>query len=78
MVKLLDRIIFKLDKEIRPYFLKILTVIQPMLISEDYFIRIEGREIVSNLIKSAGLATTLTSLRLEIENPNEDMREITA
>ena len=49
-----------------------------MLISEDYFIRIEGREIVSNLIKSVGLATTLTSLRLEIENPNEDIREITA
>lgn len=49
-----------------------------MLISEDYFIRIEGREIVSNLIKSVGLATTLTSLRLEIENPNDDIREITA
>lgn len=49
-----------------------------MLISEDYFIRIEGREIVSNLIKGVGLATTLTSLRLEIENPNEDIREITA
>ena len=49
-----------------------------MLISEDYFIRIEGRELISNLIKSVGIATTLTSLRLEIENPNEDLREITA
>lgn len=49
-----------------------------MLINEDYFIRIEGREIISNLIKSVGLATTLTSLRLEIENPNDDIREITA
>lgn len=49
-----------------------------MLVSEDYFVRIEGREIVSNLIKSVGLATTLTSLRLEIENPNEELREITA
>lgn len=36
-----------------PFFfsLQILVVIEPLLIDEDYYARVEGREIISNLAK---------------------------
>jgi len=37
------------------YVHKILVVIEPLLIDEDYYARVEGREIISNLAKAAGL-----------------------
>lgn len=51
LVKVIDRVLFKLDELVRPYVHKILAVIEPLLIDEDYFARVEGREIISNLSK---------------------------
>lgn len=42
---------------------KILVVIEPLLIDEDYYARCEGREIISNLAKAAGLATMIATMR---------------
>jgi splicing factor 3B subunit 1 len=53
-------------------------VIQPLLIDEDYYARIEGREITSNLAKSAGLATMIATMRPDIDNPDEYVRNITS
>ena len=49
----------------RPYVHKILVVIEPLLIDEDYYARVEGREIISNLAKAAGLATMIATMRGE-------------
>ena len=60
LVKVIDRILYKLDELVRPYMHKILVVIEPLLIDEDYYARVEGREIISNLInKAADLATMI-------------------
>jgi len=59
LVKVIDRILYKLDDLVRPYVHKILVVIEPLLIDEDYYARVEGREIISNLAKAAGLATMI-------------------
>lgn len=61
LVKVIDRILYKLDDLVRPYVHKILVVIEPLLIDEDYYARVEGREIISNLAKAAGLATMISS-----------------
>jgi hypothetical protein len=45
---------FKLDDLVFPYVHKILVVIE-LLIDQDYYARVEGREIISNLSKAAGL-----------------------
>lgn len=37
------RILFKLDELVRPYVHKILVVIEPLLIDEDYYARVEVR-----------------------------------
>ena len=62
LVKVIDRVLYKLDDLVRPFVHKILVVIEPLLIDEDYYARVEGREIISNLAKAAGLATMIATM----------------
>ncbi len=62
----------------RPYVHKILVVIEPLLIDEDYYARVEGREIIANLSKAAGLATMIAAMRPDIDNIDEYVRNTTA
>merc|ERR1711937_1038101 len=52
--------------------------IEPLLIDEDYYARVEGREIISNLAKAAGLATMIATMRPDIDNVDEYVRNTTA
>jgi splicing factor 3B subunit 1 len=57
---------------------KILVVIEPLLIDEDYYARVEGREIIANLSKAAGLAQMIAAMRPDIDNIDEYVRNTTA
>jgi splicing factor 3B subunit 1 len=78
MVKVMNRILFKLDEKVRPHVHNILIVTLPMLIDEDYYARQEGRELISNLAKAAGLATMIATMRPDVDNPDEYVRNTTA
>ncbi|KAI1497347.1 armadillo-type protein [Biscogniauxia marginata] len=78
LVKVIDRILWKLDDLVRPYVHKILVVIEPLLIDQDYYARVEGREIISNLSKAAGLATMISVMRPDIDHVDEYVRNTTA
>lgn len=78
LVKVIDRILYKLDDLVRPYVHKILVVIEPLLIDQDYYARVEGREIISNLAKAAGLATMISTMRPDIDHVDEYVRNTTA
>eukprot|EP01104_Vermistella_antarctica_P008392 TRINITY_DN2090_c0_g2_i1.p1 TRINITY_DN2090_c0_g2~~TRINITY_DN2090_c0_g2_i1.p1 ORF type:complete len:1269 (+),score=434.36 TRINITY_DN2090_c0_g2_i1:244-4050(+) len=78
LVKTIDRILYKLDDLVRPFCHKILVVIEPLLIDEDYYARVEGREIISNLAKAAGLATMISTMRPDIDHADEYVRNTTA
>ena len=78
LVKVIDRVLYKLDDLVRPYVHKILVVIEPLLIDEDYYARIEGREIISNLSKAAGLAHMISTMRPDIDHADEYVRNTTA
>lgn len=78
LVKVIDRVLYKLDELVRPYVHKILVVIEPLLIDEDYYARVEGREIISNLAKAAGLATMIATMRPDIDHSDEFVRNTTA
>jgi len=78
LVKVVDRILIKLGAAVRPHVHKILVVIEPLLIDEDYFARVEGREIIANLAKAAGLATMIAAMRPDIDNVDEYVRNTTA
>lgn len=77
-VKVIDRILYKLDDLVRPHVRDILVVIEPMLIDDDYYARVEGREIISNLSKVVGLATMISTVRPDIDHENEFVRNTTA
>lgn len=78
LVKVVDRVLYKLDDLVRPFAHKILVVIEPLLIDEDYYARVEGREIISNLAKAAGLATMIATMRPDIDHVDEYVRNTTA
>lgn len=78
LVKVIDRILYKLDDLVRPYTHKILVVIEPLLIDQDYYARVEGREIISNLAKAAGLAHMIATMRPDIDHADEYVRNTTA
>ncbi|KIW07773.1 uncharacterized protein PV09_01699 [Verruconis gallopava] len=78
LVKVIDRILYKLDDLVRPYTHKILVVIEPLLIDQDYYARVEGREIISNLAKAAGLAHMIATMRPDIDHSDEYVRNTTA
>ena len=78
MLQVIDRILYKLDELVRPFVHKILVVIEPLLIDEDYYARVEGREIIANLSKAAGLATMIAAMRPDIDNIDEYVRNTTA
>lgn len=78
LVKVIDRILYKLDDLVRPYVRDILNVIQPLLIDQDHYARIEGREIISNLAKAAGLHTMIREMRPTIDSPHDFVRNVTA
>jgi len=78
LVKVIDRVLYKLDDLVRPWVHKILVVIEPLLIDEDYYARVEGREIISNLAKAAGLAHMISTMRPDIDHADEYVRNMTA
>lgn len=53
-------------------------MIEPLLIDEDYYARVEGREIISNLAKAAGLPTMIATMRPDIDHNDEFVRNTTA
>ena len=71
-MKVIDRVLYKLGDMVRPYVHKVLVVIEPLLIDEDYFARVEGREIISNLAKAAGLATMVRFRLMRWRHWNDD------
>ncbi|XP_050076528.1 splicing factor 3B subunit 1-like [Anopheles maculipalpis] len=78
LVKVIDRILYKLDDLVRPYVHKILVVIEPLLIEQDYYARVEGRQVISNLAKAAGLSTMIATMRPDIDSIDEYVRNTTA
>lgn len=78
LVKVIDRVLFRLDDLVRPYVHKILVVVEPLLIDDDRFTRVEGREVIANLAKAAGLATMIAVMRPDIDNADEYVRNTTA
>ncbi|CAK9877122.1 unnamed protein product [Sphagnum jensenii] len=77
LVKVIDRVLYKLDELVRPFVHKILVVIEPLLIDEDYYACVEAHEIISNLSKAARLATMIAAMRPDIDNVDEYVRNTT-
>lgn len=78
MIKLMDRVMYKLGEVARPYTKKILLVTCPLLIDDDPIVRNTGNDIISNLSKAVGLGTMISTMRPDLDNMDESIRNITA
>ncbi|KNC52878.1 splicing factor 3B subunit 1 [Thecamonas trahens ATCC 50062] len=78
LVKVVDRVLYKLKSAVRPFVHKILVVIEPMLVDEDPYARVEGREVISNLAKAAGLTSMVANMRQDIDHADHVVRDVTA
>ncbi|CAF3975831.1 unnamed protein product [Rotaria sp. Silwood2] len=78
LVKVVERILYKLDDLVRPHVHKICVAIEPLLIDEDHYTRVEGRKIISNVANAAGLSTMISTMRPDMDNLDEYVRNTTA
>lgn len=78
MVKLIDRALHRFDEQVRPFVKRILIVVEPLLMEKDFYARAEGREVVANLAKAAGLPTMIAALRGDLESIDDYVRNVTA
>ncbi|CCF56454.1 hypothetical protein KAFR_0B01550 [Kazachstania africana CBS 2517] len=78
LIKIIDRVLYKLDALVKPYTRDILVVVSPLLIDEDPILRTVGKEIINNLSSVVGLSTMLTAMRTDIDNDDEYIRNISS
>ncbi|KAJ1951494.1 U2 snRNP component prp10 [Linderina macrospora] len=78
LVKAINRVLFRLGSLVRPFVRRILTVIEPMLVSSDAYARAEGCEVISNVSKAAGLAAMVATLRPDVDHADDYVRNTTA
>ena len=48
MVKVIDQVLYKLEEPVRPFVHNILIIVDRLSIDEDYYARVEEREITPN------------------------------
>ncbi|PRT54813.1 U2 snRNP component prp10 [Wickerhamiella sorbophila] len=78
LIKVLSRVLFQLQSLAAPFTHKILVVVQPLLVDADVIARKEGREVILSLSEAVGLKTMLSTLRSDIDHPDEFVRNTTA
>lgn len=70
-VKVIDCIFYKFDDFVWLYVYKILVVIEFLFIDQDYYVRVEGCEIIFNFSKVVGLVIMISIMRLDIDYVDE-------
>lgn len=75
---MIDCILYKFDDLVRFYVYKIFVVIEFLLIDEDYYVCVEGWEIISNVVKVVGLVMMIVVMCFDIDNVDEYVWNTTA
>lgn len=73
-LRLLLKLISKLDARIEPFCAQILIIAEPLLLDNDYFVRCEGKELLSTLAKNVGIMPLLHIFRQDMEHSDERVR----
>jgi len=77
-LKLLDKLLYVHEERVAQYTQKILVIVEPLLLEDDPFTRIEGREIISNLAKAVGFAHMIFVMRFDLSSDDVWVRTATA
>lgn len=78
MIKVVDRVLYKLGPKVKAYTHQILEVVSPLLIDEDPVSRTIGRDVITNITSTCGLGNMITSIRPDIDHEDEYVRNLAA
>ncbi|KAL0246144.1 hypothetical protein GEMRC1_007358 [Eukaryota sp. GEM-RC1] len=78
LIRLLDGVNHYFKDLCRPYAKKLLSILGPMLISDDRSIRLSSRTVIGNLVTFVGLSTVYDSVRSEVMSADVGKRLIAA
>lgn len=78
VTKLLGRLVYLLKETIRPYTHQVITALSPSLIDEDITLRLETKDVIANISRTAGFANMVASLRPDLDHADEYVRNLTS
>ncbi|EEQ37728.1 hypothetical protein FOB63_001541 [Clavispora lusitaniae] len=76
--KIVTRSLPAWDAEARPFVHQIVTAVGPQLLDPDMTLRLEARDCIAALARSAGFASLVASLRPDLDHSDEYVRNVTA
>ncbi|CAN3480982.1 U2 snRNP component Hsh155p [Diutina catenulata] len=78
MLQVVRRILFTRGAEVRLFARKIVQAVGPMLADDDFVLRMEAREVLTELTQATGMPALISALRPNLENTDDHIRDITA
>lgn len=76
LVKVIGRVLLRLGATVKPFTFKIVVLVAPLLIEEDFTTRMEAREIMVSLTKAVGLANMISTVRPDLDHVDEYVRNL--
>ena len=75
LVKIINNLLNRFGKDLTNETVKkILMHVSPMLIDEEFYTRLEGKEIIANLSKSIGLPSILFNVKPDVDSEDDKVR----
>lgn len=78
IVKATTKVVIRIEGGVRPYTHQVMRALAPMLIDEDLAFRVAARELLLVVVRAAGLASTVLSLRPDLDHADEYVRNLLA
>ncbi|KAH3899306.1 related to U2 snRNP component HSH155 [Saccharomycodes ludwigii] len=78
LLKTLDKLLYKLQKNSKPFIGTILMVISPLLFSDDPVSKKVGEDVTTTLAHSVGAANMITTIRYSVDDQDDYIRNVTA
>lgn len=76
LMKVIGRVLQRLGASVRPFTFKIVVLMAPFLIEEEFTTRMEAREIIVSLTKAVGLANMISTVRPDLDHTDEYVRNL--
>lgn len=78
LTRIVARTAHELGADVRPHVPQLVAAVAPLLIDADLPVRLDAREAVASIARAAGLAAIVSSLRPDLDHPDEYVRNVTA
>ncbi|MCH0629130.1 hypothetical protein JNB11_04040 [Kocuria palustris] len=78
LMKVISRVMYISSKDVTPWTAEIVHSLGPMLLEDDFTVRMEAQDVLAHLTKVVGLPVMISSLRPDLDHSSEYTRNVTA